>query len=98
MTSHLNSHRTTDLNRKCYQVLKPEMELNMINMIYAALPMSEQTEKMTFSCKDDLVQNCMLPTPLCGIFYISNITQMNSGCPVPHIARSGHQRSVGYSM
>ena len=29
------------------------MELHMINMIYAALPMCEQTEKTTFSCKDD---------------------------------------------
>ena len=25
----------------------------MINMIYAALPMHAQTEKTTFSCKDD---------------------------------------------
>ena len=41
------------LNGKCYQVSKPEMELHMINMIYAALPMRAQTEKMTFSCKDD---------------------------------------------
>ena len=32
---------------------KPEIELHMINIIYAALPMREQTEKMTFSCKDD---------------------------------------------
>ena len=30
-----------------------EMELHMINIIYAALPMGEQTEKTTFSCKDD---------------------------------------------
>ena len=30
-----------------------EMELHMINIIYAALPMREQTEKTTFSCKDD---------------------------------------------
>ena len=29
------------------------MELHMINMIYAALPMRAQTEKTTFSCKDD---------------------------------------------
>merc|ERR1711875_214839 len=41
------------LNRKCYQVFKTEMELHMINIIYAALPMREQTEKTTFSCKDD---------------------------------------------
>ena len=41
------------LNRKCYQVFKTEMKLHMINIIYAALPMREQTEKTTFSCKDD---------------------------------------------
>ena len=41
------------LNRKCYQVSKPEMEFHMIDMIYAALPMGAQTEKTTFSCKDD---------------------------------------------
>ena len=41
------------LNRKCYQVFKTEMELHMINIIYAALPMREQTEKTTLSCKDD---------------------------------------------
>ena len=44
------------LNRKCYQVSKPEMELGMINVIYAVLPMCAQTEKITFSCKD----NCIL--------------------------------------
>ena len=27
------------------------MELHMINIIYAAMPMSEQTKKTTFSCK-----------------------------------------------
>ena len=41
------------LNRKWYQVSKPEMEFHMINIIYAALPMCAQTEKTTFSCKDD---------------------------------------------
>ena len=40
-------------NRICYQVFKPEMEFHMIYMIYAALPMHAQTEKTTFSCKDD---------------------------------------------
>ena len=40
-------------NWKCYQASKPEMEFHMIDMIYAALPMGAQTEKMTFSCKDD---------------------------------------------
>ena len=56
MTSHLDSYTTTPLlmlNRKCYQEFKPEMELHMIYIIYAALPMREQTEKTTFSCKDD---------------------------------------------
>ena len=41
------------LNRKSYQVSKPEMEFHMINIINAALPMRTQTEKTTFSCKDD---------------------------------------------
>ena len=41
------------LNRKCSQVSKLEMELHMIGMIYAALLMREQTEKTTFSCRDD---------------------------------------------
>ena len=55
MTSHLNSQGTTDI--------KPEMlsgvqtgngtPHHMIYIIYAALPMREQTEKKTFSCKDD---------------------------------------------
>ena len=39
--------------QKCYQVFKPEMELHMINIIYAALPMHAQRENTTFSCKDD---------------------------------------------
>ena len=39
------------LDRKCYQVFKPEMEIHMINIIYAAVPMREQTEKTIFSCK-----------------------------------------------
>ena len=29
------------------------MEFHMINMMYAALPMRAQTEKMAFSCKDE---------------------------------------------
>ena len=41
------------LNQKLNQMFKPEMEFHMINMIYAALPMREQTENTTFSCKDD---------------------------------------------
>ena len=41
------------LNRKWYQVSKPEMEFHMINIIYASLPLCAQTDKTTFSCKDD---------------------------------------------
>ena len=41
------------LNRKCYQVFKPEMEFNMLNIIYVALRMCTHTEKTTFKCKDD---------------------------------------------
>ena len=41
------------LNRKCSRVSKLEMELRMLNVIYMALPMGAQTEKKTFSCKDD---------------------------------------------
>ena len=41
------------LNQKCYQGFKPKMEFHMINMICAALPMCAQTEKTTFSSKDD---------------------------------------------
>ena len=44
------------LNRKWYQASKPEMEFNIINIIYAALPRHAQTEKTTFSSKD----NCIL--------------------------------------
>ena len=41
------------LNRKYYQVSKKEKELHMVNIIYAALLMRAQTEKTTFSYKDD---------------------------------------------
>ena len=41
------------LNRKCYQVSEPEIVLRMTNIIYTALPMRTQTQKTTFSCKDD---------------------------------------------
>ena len=47
------------LNRKWYQASKPEMEFHMINIIYAALSIRAQTEKTTFSCKDD----CTLTKP-----------------------------------
>ena len=41
------------LNRKWYQGSKPEMEFHMMNIIYAALSISAQAKKTTFSCKDD---------------------------------------------
>ena len=41
------------LNRKYYQVLKPEMDFNMNNMIYVALCMYMHTEKTTFTYKDN---------------------------------------------
>ena len=40
------------LNRKCYQVFKPEMEFKMMNIIYVALRMCMHAEKTTFSRKD----------------------------------------------
>ena len=43
------------LNRKWYQASKPEIEFNIINMMYVALPRHPQTEKTTFSCKDDCI-------------------------------------------
>ena len=46
MTFHLESHTTIDV--------KPEMNWKGINMINVALPMCAQTEKMTFSCIDDI--------------------------------------------
>ena len=52
-TFHLNSQGQLILNWIRYLVFKPEMEVHMINIIYAALPMCAQTEKTTFSCKDD---------------------------------------------
>ena len=55
MTSHLNSHGTTDIKPEMLSGVQTEMELYMINLIYVALLMCEQTEKMTFSCKDDCI-------------------------------------------
>ena len=34
---------------------KPEMEFKIMNMMYAALPRYAQTEKTTFSCKEDCI-------------------------------------------
>ena len=46
------------LNRKCYQVSKPEMELHMINMIYAALPMRKvnKQKRQNFHTKTTCVK------------------------------------------
>ena len=41
------------LSRKWNQASKPEMELHMENIMYTALLTHAQTEKTTFSCKDD---------------------------------------------
>ena len=43
------------LNWKWYQASNMEIEFNIINMMYAALPMLAQTEKTTFLCKDDCI-------------------------------------------
>ena len=43
MTSHLNSHGTTDIT--------PEIELHMINIIYAALPIRDQQKRQYFHSK-----------------------------------------------
>ena len=47
-----DSHTTTDVKLEMIPGVA-EMELHMMNMIYAALPMHAQTEKTTFSCKDN---------------------------------------------
>ena len=53
MTSHLDSHGTTDIKPEMFSGVKTGNVLYMISIIYAALPMHAQTEKTTFSCKDD---------------------------------------------
>ena len=53
MTSHCDSHTTTDVKPEIIPGLKQEMEFHMINVIYAALPKHTQTEKTTFSLKED---------------------------------------------
>ena len=42
-----------DKTNKVDKTEQVEMEFHMIDIIYAALPMGAQTEKTTFSCKDD---------------------------------------------
>ena len=54
MTSHLDSHTTPDIKPEMIPEI-PEVEYQMINMMYAALPICTQTEKTTFSCKDDFI-------------------------------------------
>ena len=55
------------LNRKCYQVFKPEMEFNMLNIIYVALRMCTHTEKTTFKCKDSYWTTDNKPEMLSGV-------------------------------
>ena len=47
----------TDIKPEMLSGAKPEMELHMINTIYAALPMRKQTEKTTFLMQRRQVQN-----------------------------------------
>ena len=53
MTSHLNSHRKTDIKPEMLSGVQTGNETHMINIICAAFPMYKQTEKTSFSCKDD---------------------------------------------
>ena len=55
MTSHRDSHTITDVKWKMIPGIKTGNGIphDLINVIYAALPMRAQTEKMIFSCKDD---------------------------------------------
>ena len=53
MTSPHDSQTTTDVKLEMIPVSKPEMKFHMIYIIYTAWPMHAQTEKMSFSCKDD---------------------------------------------
>ena len=66
------------LNRKWYQASKPEMEFHMMNTMYAALPMHAQTEKMTFSCKDDYTLKksswCWTYSALQYLFYLYSVS------------------------
>ena len=55
MTSHLNSHRTADIKPEMLSGVQPGNGIPY--NIYAALPMCGQTEKTTFSCKDDSVKS-----------------------------------------
>ena len=68
-------------NRKCYQVSKPEMELHMINIIYAASTMHAKTEKTTFSCKDNQ----------CKTFWsgVKGLVHCRSTCGAGHIPLCG---------
>ena len=66
------------LNRKSYQLSKPEIEFHVMKEMYAALRMCACAEKTTFLGKDDLTtyseifwherQLCMVPRlwPYCG--------------------------------
>ena len=53
MTSHSDSHNTTDVKPEIIPGVQTGNEFHRINIIFAALPMHAQTKKTTFSCKDD---------------------------------------------
>ena len=56
--SMIDEHMTISKDQMfTIQASKPEMEFHMKNMMYPALPMPmhAQTEKTTFSCKDDCI-------------------------------------------
>ena len=53
MTSHLDSHMTTGVKPDMLPGVQTGNGIPLIDIIYAALPMRQQTEKTKFSCKDD---------------------------------------------
>ena len=53
MPSHLDSHTTTDVKPEMLSVDQTGNAIPHENIIYEEVPMRTQTEKTTFSCKDD---------------------------------------------
>ena len=58
-------------SKKSYQVSKPEMEFNMMNITYMSLCMCANIEKTTLSCKDDYCK--ALPIPILEAFYVGGM-------------------------
>ena len=52
-TLNLDSHSTTDPNRKSYQLSKPEIEFHVMDEMYVALCMCAYAKKTTFVGEDD---------------------------------------------